>query len=278
MTKTEVIAEAGINHMGSLTAAMSLAEEAKKAGADVVKFQTYQVGKLLHRSDPDWDKLASCQLPRESWVKLALHCANLGIEFMSTPGDVDSLKFLVEELGVRRIKIGSDDMTYWPLIDEARKTGLPLIISTGMADREEVRSLLDKLDWVSANNITLLHCTSLYPCPMEKVNLRAMEDLRQIWGHGARVGYSDHTQGTTAVLAAVALGAQVVEKHIMLHKSYLPIDVDVSIFPHLFSLMVQNIREVEAALGSTVKAPWTEEVALSKRVRKDLHTGLRPLP
>lgn len=272
----EIIAEAGVNHMGSLTSAMALAEAAKKAGADVVKYQTYQVGKLLHRSDPDWDRLASCQLPTESWRRLARHCEELGIEFMSTPGDVSSLKFLVEVLGVSRIKIGSDDMTYWPLVDAARRTGLDLIISTGMATREEVREVLDRLDWHTPSRYTLMQCTSLYPCPSDKVNLRAMGDLRSIAGSYCKVGYSDHTEGTVAAVAAVAMGAEVVEKHIMLHESALPIDADVSVFPHLFALMVRDIRQVELMRGHR-KVPQEGEAEVARRVRKDPKTGLRPL-
>ncbi len=269
----EIIAEAGINHGGSLVSAMRLAEEARQAGADVVKYQTYQVSKLLHRSDPSWDLLAGCQLPPEGWKKLARHCENIGIEFMSTPGDVDSLKFLVEELGVRRIKIGSDDMTYRPLVEAARDTGLPLIVSTGMADSDEVRQLVGHLGRWTAD-LTLMQCTSLYPCPLDRVNLRAMSELRRL---ALRVGYSDHTQGTVAAVAAVALGAEVIEKHIMLHESNMSIDHEVSLFPHVFAQMVRDIRATEFLLGNEFLHRSPEELAMAKKVRKDPRTGLRPL-
>lgn len=272
----EIIAEAGINHGGSLVSAMRLAEDARRAGADVVKFQTYQISKLLHRSDPSWDLLAGCQLPPEGWKKLARHCENLGIEFMSTPGDVDSLKFLVEELGVRRIKIGSDDMTYRPLVEAARDTGLPLIISTGMATREEIRiQLMEWLDW-RTTDLTLMYCVSLYPCPFDRVNLRAMSELRRV---AETVGYSDHTQGTVAAVAAVALGAEVIEKHIMLSGHDVPhaIDVDVSLTRFGFSEMVRDIRATEFLLGNEFLHRSSEELAMAKKVRKDPRTGLRPL-
>lgn len=270
--RVEIIAEAGINHGGSVTSAIALAKIAKDAGADVVKFQTYQINRLLHRSDPDWEKLALCQFSRENWHRIARYCYELGIEFMSTPGDVSSLQFLVEELGVKRIKIGSDDMTYWPLVDAAAATGLPLIISTGMASIEDLIALRNHVDM---DKVTLLHCVSLYPCPLDKANLKSMLGLRTFT---SKWGYSDHTDmlvGHTAALTAVALGAQVIEKHFCLNIEC--IDWQVSLYPGDFAVLVQEIRKVEQALGDGVYQRSDEEMSVARRVRKDLSTGLRPL-
>ena len=266
-----ISAECGINHGGSIEHAFDLVEAAKSAGADIAKFQTYIVDRLLRRSDPDYDALAKHALPFAAFQKIKAHCDSVGIEFCSTPGDVDSLWFLVNECGVKRIKIGSDDLMNRELVGAALKTRLPVILSTGMATLGEVANALlpDALNhWNSL--ITLLHCVSLYPCPLELVNLRAMDTMREAFQRP--VGYSDHTGGIEAPVYAALRGACMVEKHLMLRGDC--IDSAVSVMPHQFESMVWEIRDAAVVLGDGVKAPGERERAAIKRLRKGAD-GLR---
>jgi N,N'-diacetyllegionaminate synthase len=276
--KCEIVAECGVSHGGGLDAALMLVEKAKEADADIVKFQTYRPDKLVRRDDPSYELLAKLALPFCAFRKIAAHCEAVGIEFMSTPGDVDSLKFLVEECGVRRIKIGSDDLTHKPLVFAAFETGLPVILSTGMATLGEVWMAVRTGHLNEANalgrNFTLLHCVSIYPTPPELANLAAIEELTYQFKRPA--GYSDHTQGTMACLAAAAMGACMVEKHLMLAESTKPVDHDVSIMPARFREMVRQIRLIEVMRGHGLKDPSPEERAMAAKLRKDA-SGLRPL-
>jgi len=193
---------------------------------------------------------------------LALYCEHIGIEFMSTPGDLDSLRFLVEECGVKRLKIGSDDLTYQPLRDSAYKSGLPCILSTGMATLADVREALPKVPGV---DLTLLHCVSLYPCRVEDVNLRAMDTLSEAFGWP--VGYSDHTDTIAACLIAVARGATVIEKHFCLDDYKGPDDV-VSVNPEGLEELVLGARAVTVMLGNGIKVPTRDELAAIPQLRK----------
>ncbi len=256
---TEIVVEISGNHGGSLEHALDLVEAAKKAGADVAKFQTFVVDRLLRRSDPDYDVLARHALPYSAFVKIKEHCDAVGIEFCSTPGDVDSLWFLVNDCKVKRIKIGSDDLTNRALVGASYQTDLPVILSTGMADLRDIAAALPP-----AHDVTLLHCVSLYPCPLELVNLRAMDTMRAILHRP--VGYSDHTGGIEAPVYAALRGACVVEKHLMLRGDC--IDHAVSVMPHQFQSMVWEIEEMAAVLGDGVKAPGERELAMRARLRK----------
>ncbi len=197
------------------------------------------------------------------FIQLKRHCDDAGIEFLSTPGDLSSLKFLVEECGVRRIKIGSDDLTYDPLLEAAEKTGLPLIISTGMASINEVVTALHKFR--PSTGITLLHCVSSYPCVFEDANLRVISTFQRRFS--GKIGYSDHCAGYLASIAAVALGAVVIEKHFELRDHKGP-DHDVSVNEFILAKMIRRIREVELMLGSGIKEPCEAEKQLMPYVRK----------
>jgi N,N'-diacetyllegionaminate synthase len=258
----EIIAEAGITHGGSLRVAQELADHALRAGTDCVKFQTYLPSKLLRKTDPDRLQLEKLALSFPDFIKLAKHCESIGIEFLSTPGELDSLKFLIEECGVKRIKIGSDDLTYKPLVEAAYRSGLPVILSTGMASLDEVFGALPHDGGFVS--LTLMHCTSLYPCPIEKTNLRAINALRSL---GYPVGYSDHTVGFNAAWLAMALGATIIEKHFC-PNGYKGPDDNVSLIPIELEWFVASIKLHEKALGSGIKEPCVEELRSIKLFRK----------
>jgi sialic acid synthase SpsE len=264
MTKTFIIAEAGLNHMGYLSQAFALADAAWRVGADAVKFQTLIVDKVLRKSDPDYELIKKINLDFKDTTILKHYCDELGIEFMSTPGDVESLDFL-EDLDVKRIKIGSDDLTNEPLNSKARATQIPLLVSTGMATMDEIENILR---WKS--NTTLMHCVSLYPAPLESLNLLA---IRTMQSKGYNVGYSDHSIGVLAPVIAVAVGATVIEKHFRVSDDC--IDRVVSANTAQFTQMVSSIRSLEWMLGDGVKAPCKEELAIRDKLRKSPKDWLR---
>ncbi len=259
----EIIGEAGVSHSGSVTLALKLIDAAKVAGASVVKFQTYCPEEAINPQHRDFAFLKALALTHIDFVKLARHCAGVGIEFLSTPGDVTSLKFLIEECGVRRIKIGSDDLTYYPLLEAAFDAELPIILSTGMATIDEICDALEVIN--RPNNITLLHCVSSYPCTPQDANLEAMHTLRKAFT--LPVGYSDHCQGTLACIAATALGATMIEKHFELRDHKGP-DHEVSVNEFTLARMIAKVRGVEVMLGTGIKAPCEAEKAMIPLVRK----------
>lgn len=256
-----IIAEAGITHGGSLDIAKHLVAQAVQAQADVVKFQTFLPDKLFRKEDPFYKTACEIALNRNDTYLLSKFCEGMRIEFLSTPGDLDSLKFLVEECGVKRIKIGSDDLTNKSLVEAAFNTGLPVILSTGMAKMEEIDNALHDY----TNDLTLLHCVSLYPCPLNKANLNAIQTLK--W-FTYPVGYSDHCEGFIASELAVGMGATVIEKHFRPFK-YNGLDSNVSLNPFELERFVKNIREVESMLGTGDKKPCEEEMKNIKLFRKD---------
>lgn len=258
----EIIAEAGVGHSGDINIALKMIDAAKAAGADIIKYQTYCPEEAINPLHKDFNFLKSLALLPIDFVKLAKHCASVGIEFLSTPGDLSSLKFLTEECGMRRIKIGSDDLTYMPLIEEACKTKLPLIVSTGMATLAEIWKIVPLIKY---RGTTLLHCVSSYPCPSKDANLLAIPNMEAEFGF--RIGYSDHCQGTLACITAAALGACMIEKHFELRDHQGP-DHEVSITEYSLAKMIPRIREVEKMLGSGVKEPCEAEKALMPLVRK----------
>lgn len=240
---TFIIAEVGVNHNGSVDLAKHLLSVAKACGADAVKFQLFDAEKLGR------PEIKHLELSRDDMMNLYGRCNALGIEFMCTPFDVESLEFLVPLL--KRIKISSGCIGNVPLLEAARDSGLPVILSTGMSNEDDIARALDIL-----GAATLLHCTSSYPCPLEDVNLRAMERLRCF---GYPVGYSDHTDGILVPLAAVAMGATVLEKHLTLSRNMEGPDHFASIEPKRFAKMVFEIRSLEKALGDGVKRPMPSE-------------------
>jgi len=270
---TTVIAEVGLNHNGKLDTALRLCDAAKSAGADIVKTQTYVPHKCI-RKGRDYDSLSRLALTSQETRKMANHCDDIGVEFCSTPDDLDSLKLLVDECGVKRIKLGSGSLLYGPLVDAAFDTGLPVLLSTGMASLDEVQKALGfiRVGKVIAGGTTLLHCVSLYPCPPHLANVSAMVAMRRF---GLPVGYSDHTIGNYAILSAVALGATVVEKHFTLDNEAEGPDHRMSATPEQFERMVMKIRMVETVLGHGRKEPSPEELAMIPRIRKDSE-GFQP--
>ena len=270
----EIIGEAGISHLGSIKVARQLADHALVAGVGTCKFQTFVPSKLFRQGDPAAPELEQYALSYSDFKILAKHCEDIGIEFMSTPGDVDSLKFLIEECGVQRIKIGSDDLTYKPLVNAAFATRKPVLLSTGMATLAEiVDAIPTDNDWFDEDKIdlTLMHCTSLYPCPPDKVNLRA---IRTLQAYGYPVGFSDHTFLFTAACLAVALGATVIEKHFCPNNGYEGPDKEVSLSPIELKAFVKAIKVHEILLGDGIKQPCEQELKNAKDWRKGID-GLR---
>jgi len=283
MSRTLIIAEAGVNHNGDLNTALKLVDAAKNCGADVVKFQTFSAEVLVTESaekatyqksttgefETQLDMLRKLELNHESHIVLRDHCENIGIEFLSTGFDIAKLEILID-LGIKRIKIPSGDITNLPLLRYAGSAGLPVILSTGMAMLTEVSDALTVFhaSGLAKEDIVVLHCTSEYPTPMQNVNLMAMKTLESTFK--VSVGYSDHTVGSQVAVAAVALGARVIEKHITLDRTSPGPDHLASMEPLEFQSMVKAIRDVECALGDGVKAPRGAESENALIARKSL--------
>lgn len=249
---TFLMAEAGVNHGGRLDKALELADAAKWAGADVVKYQLFDSEKL-------WgdDRIKHLELRYEEMEKIYRHCNDIGIEFACTPFGVAELIFLTPML--KRIKIASGCITRKPLLDAVAATGLPVILSTGMSNMTEISDAIQVVQQDCL--ITLLHCTSSYPCRLEDVNLQAMVSLKRC---ALPVGYSDHTNGITVAIAAVALGAVVIEKHLTLDRKAEGPDHKSSITPKELKALRIALIEVEAALGDGIKRVLPCEEALRK--------------
>lgn len=311
MPRTLVIAEAGVNHDGSVDRALALVDAAVEAQADVVKFQTFDARSLATATAPQaaYQRRAAAadsqaamlrglQLDRDAHDQLAARCVETGIEFLSTAFDPGSLAWLLE-LGIRRVKVPSGELTNSPLLLDFARTGLPLIVSTGMADLADVERALaviaygathpdgdptpDDLRsayWTAAHDgslrsrVTLLHCTSSYPAHPTDVHLAAMDTLAQAFD--LRVGYSDHTLGTAVSIGAVARGATVVEKHLTLDRTAPGPDHAASLEPAAFTELVTGIRAVEAAIGSPVKFPTPAEADTVAAARRSV-VAARPI-
>ena len=280
MKRVCIIAEAGVNHNGSLELAKQLVDAAKECGADIVKFQTAKLDALVSRfaemaeyqkqntgkEKPQKEMLKDLLLSYEDFEELADYCRQTGIEFLSTPFDVDSIAFLKDK--VRFWKIPSGEITNYPYLVEIAKTGKPIVLSTGMSELEEIRSALELLKRFGAGAVTLLHCTTEYPTPYEDVNLNAMTALRDRFG--TEVGYSDHTSGIEVPIAAAAMGAVVIEKHFTLDRNMEGPDHKASLEPSELKFMVEAVRKVERALGDGIKRPVSSEVKNINIVRKSI--------
>lgn len=263
MTKTLIIAEAGVNHNGDLQMAKQLVDQAKATGADIVKFQTAKLGSLVSKyaGMADYQKkntghvesqkemLQKLLLPYEDFICLSEYCKEVGIGFLSTPFDVESIHFL-EEL-VPFWKVPSGEITNYPYLVEIGKTKKQVILSTGMCEISEIDDAVTVLKENGTTDLTLLHCNTQYPTPYEDVNLRAMETLQK--RYHVDVGYSDHTRGIEVPIAAVARGAVVIEKHFTLDRNLPGPDHKASLEPEELRTMVRAIRNIELALGSPEK-------------------------
>lgn len=289
MAHTFIIAEAGVNHNGSLDLAKKLVDIAVVAGADAVKFQTFKaehlVTKGLDRADyqktnlgggeTQFEMLKRLELSQNDFASLKEYCDRQKILFLSTPFDQESALFLVREIGMTHVKIPSGELTNLPFLRFLASLEKPLILSTGMADLQEVRVAVRTLRQISEKiALTLLHCTTSYPCPEEEVNLQAMQTLRETFS--APVGYSDHTLGWEIPVAAVALGASVIEKHFTLDRQMKGPDHQASLEPEELKSMIKSIRKIEIALGSAEKRPTASELRIREFGRRSLVTS-KPL-
>ncbi len=279
-----VIAEAGVNHNGQLELAKQLVDVAVEAGADAVKFQTFipeevvstrapKAAYQLQTTDPEESQLEMIRrltLPFEAFQALKEYCQQRGILFLSTPFDIPSARFLYRELQLPIIKIPSGEIINYPLLREIGSYKAKVILSTGMADLGEIEDALDVLmaNGTKREDITVLHCNTEYPTPMEDVNLRAMVTIRNAFQ--VAVGYSDHTEGIEVPIAAVALGATVIEKHFTLDRTLPGPDHKASLEPAELQAMITAIRNIEKALGSGIKKPSTSEQRNIPVVRKSI--------
>lgn len=281
MEKILIIAEAGVNHNGDINLAYKLVDAAKAAGADVVKFQTGKAELVVSRfaekaeyqkktTGAQESQLEMCRkisLEYEDFIHLNEYCNKVGIEFLSTPFEIESVYFL-QGLGCRMWKVPSGEITNYPYLVEIAKTGKPVIMSTGMCTLNEVQAAMEVLRYNGAGEVTLLHCTTEYPAPYNDVNLRAMDTLREEFH--VKVGYSDHTPGIEVPVAAAARGAVVIEKHFTLNRNMDGPDHKASLEPGEFKQMVDNIRHIEVALGDGEKTPADSEIKNIAIARKSI--------
>ena len=274
MNRTIVIAEAGVNHNGDLGNAKKLIEVAAYAGADYVKFQTFSARDLATQDarqanyqiintgleESQYQMLSRLELKREYYCHLIEHSRECGIKFLSTAFDIDSLKFL-DGLGLDLVKISSGDITNYPFLCAVSELKKPVVLSTGMASLGEVEAAVNLLigRGVKPSELTLLHCTTEYPAPPEEVNLRAIETLRIAFG--VSVGYSDHTAGIEVPIAAVSLGASLIEKHFTLDCSMQGPDHLASLEPKELVKLVSSIRLIEKTLGDGIKRAMPSEIS-----------------
>jgi N-acetylneuraminate synthase len=305
---TLIIAEAGVNHNGSEELAFKLVDVAFNAGADIVKFQTFKAKSLVTKYAKQADyqitntkkeesqlaMLSRLELSYETHHKLIKYCSKLGVEFLSTAFDSESLKFLVNDLGLKKLKIPSGELTNAPLVLEHARTGCDLIVSTGMATLAEIEMALGVIAFGYTQNenevpnidafqtayfseqgqqalkakVTILHCTTEYPAPMVDINLKAMDTLAAAFNLPA--GYSDHSQGITIPIAAVARGACLIEKHFTLDNNMEGPDHKASLEPRELKEMIDAIRNVELAIGNGVKGPRPSEIKNKAIARKSL--------
>lgn len=281
MNRVFIIAEAGVNHNGDINIAKKLVDEAVLAGADAVKFQTFKAENLVCRNaskakyqldttdkdETQFDMLKKLELTEKMHVELIDYCKNRDIMFLSTPFDIDSLHYLVN-LGLDIIKIPSGEITNYPLLREVGKTKKKVILSSGMSTLNEIKNAKRVLMGFGCKDLIILHCNTEYPTPYQDVNLKAMNTIREELG--VRVGYSDHTQGITVPIAAVALGAEVIEKHFTLNRNMIGPDHRASLEPDELKEMIRAIRNVEASLGDGVKKPSESEKKNIEIARKSI--------
>lgn len=309
-----IIAEAGVNHNGSVDTAKELIRAAAMCGVDAVKFQTFQATSLIARSAPkaayqvasgpenegQLEMVRALELPWTAWKELIACCEAEGVRFLSTPFDAVSLRLLVDDLQMPVVKIGSGEISNAPFLLDVARTQLPVILSTGMSTLGDVEEALGVFAWAWTGEpgaagrdsfmrarytdegqrslltrMTLLQCVTEYPTPFDAVNLRGMDTLRQAFG--LPVGFSDHTLGWAVPLAAVARGATVIEKHFTLSQSMEGPDHRASLEPDQMRAMVEAIRQVEACLGSPVKGPSRVEWGNRGVARRGL-VAARDLP
>ena len=283
-----IIAEVGVNHNGDIGLAKESIDAAKESGADIVKFQAFRAKSLLTKSavkaeyqkkntsieESQYKMIEGLELSWEAHEKLYSYCIEKKVEFLSSPFDVESVEFL-RSLNLKRFKIPSGEITNLLLLKEIGKSLKPVILSTGMSTIKEIKQALDVLIDAGTKKdlITVLHCNTEYPTPFEDVNLNAMLTIKRELG--TSIGYSDHTKGVEIAVAAVALGAEVIEKHFTLDKNLEGPDHKASLEPLEFSLMAKSIRNIESALGDGQKVPSRSEKKNIKIARKSIYALTR---
>jgi N-acetylneuraminate synthase len=303
-----IIAEAGVNHNGQIELAKQLIDVAKAAGADAVKFQSFKADELVTQlaqkadyqlkntasSESQYDMIKKLELQLEEHFLLKAYADSLGIEFLSTPFDKNSLALLVNDLGLKTIKVSSGDLTNAPFLYEIARCAQKVILSTGMSTLAEIEMALGVLAFGFLNSanttpsiqafeqayasaegqkvlkekVSVLHCTTEYPAPIDEINLNVMSTFKKCFD--LEIGYSDHTQGTHVPIAAVALGASIIEKHFTLDKTLPGPDHQASLEPHELKYMVDCIRAIELSLGDGVKRPMPSEIKNRHIARKSL--------
>ncbi len=284
-----IIAEAGVNHNGSIELARQLIDTASEAGANAVKFQTFKAENLVSKNaskaeyqkettdanESQYDMIKKLELDVDTHKELMAYCKQKDIMFLSTPFDHDSIE-LLDELGLEIFKTPSGEITNLPYLRHIGKLGKQVILSTGMSDIGEIEDALDVLVAVGTkkDNITVLHANTMYPTPMEDVNLKAMQTIACTFG--VKVGYSDHTLGIEVPIAAVAMGASVIEKHFTLDKTMQGPDHRASLEPDELKAMVKAIRNIEQALGNGIKKPSKSEQPNMTVARKSI-VALKPI-
>lgn len=304
---TRIIAEAGVNHNGSLELAFDLIDVAAKSGVDYIKFQSFKADSIVNQSaakaayqnrntdenEGQLEMLKRLELSSAEQVALFKRCQQKGIKFLSTPFDLESLSLLTKRFELAEIKLGSGELTNGPLLLEAGRSGANIFMSTGMGSLAEVEEALGALafgmccvsqptcrqdfsdillkpeTWaILSSRVTLLHCTTDYPAKVADTNLNAMKTMQKAFG--LDVGYSDHTEGKAVSLAAVALGATIIEKHFTLDRNLPGPDHSASLEPEELASLVKEVREIEAALGNGIKQPSLAEVRNRTAIRKSL--------
>lgn len=281
MSRIYIIAEAGVNHNGSPDIAKKMVDSAVEAGADCIKFQTFNPPDMVSRkackanyqrittdsAESQIEMLQRLALKKDEFISLKNYCDKREVDFLSTPFDLDSIDFL-EKLGCDRWKIPSGEITNYPYLVKIARTGKPVIMSTGMSTIQEIRQAMDVLIRNGSGEISLLHCNTQYPTPFEDVNLRAMLTLKDVFG--VTVGYSDHTLGIEVPIAAVAMGAQIIEKHFTLDRNMDGPDHSASLEPDELKDMVDSVRNIEKALGSPEKKVSKSEKENISAARKSI--------
>lgn len=281
-----IIAEAGVNHNGSFVVAKKMVDVAKEAGVDYIKFQTFVPKNLVSRfaekaeyqkkttgaGESQLQMLEKLALSNEEYWKLKEYCNQIGIGFISTPFDLESIDFL-EKFDMDFWKVPSGEITNLPYLEAIGKTHRKVIMSTGMCDIDEIKDAIEVLEKNGAKDIVLLHCNTQYPTPYEDVNLFAMNTIKQECGK--QIGYSDHTLGIEVPIAAVAMGAMVIEKHFTLDKEMEGPDHRASLNPKELKEMVSSIRNIESALGNGVKATSESELENKGVARKSIVAAVK---
>lgn len=276
-----LVAEIGVNHNGDMTMARELIAAAKDAGADAVKFQTFTAATLVtartpkvryqhettSRDESHFEMIRFLELTLDSHGKLFSTCQSLGVEFISTPYDRESVRFL-DRLGVQRFKVASADIVDLPLLEEIAQTGRPTLLSVGMATLGEIEIATGHMQKSDAGEITLMHCVSNYPCSDTSLNLMVLSTLQHAFH--VPIGYSDHSQGCEAAVLSVALGATVIEKHFTLDKSLPGPDHAASATPEEFQRLATAVRRAEVMLGSPIKRRQPEEQQMAAVSRKSI--------